>query len=247
MDAMPNAPDKHIFFFPYKRFSSSFPFEHIFKSSGNIWTCVKVLKLKNSPYDANSYLVNDSILVDVGMDAELTISELRKHIRAGKLETIILTHCHYDHSGGAGEVAAAYGAKIAIHEYDAPLLGNAHACAASLFGETAPSIVPDIMLKGGEVLGALEVIPTPGHTPGGICLYNAGSKILFSGDTVFQEGSFGRTDLYGGDARKLIESIGKLALLDVDIMYPGHGDIVAGNAGRHIKMALMMARQFSGI
>lgn len=205
---------------------------------------MQVIKLKNSPDDANAYLVDGTVLVDVGMDGQALSSELEKHIKPGRLETIILTHCHYDHSGGAGAVAAATGAKIAIHKDDALLLNNAIASASSLFGESAPSIVPDILLRGGEVFGKLEVIHTPGHTPGGICLYDAGSKTLFSGDTVFQDGSFGRTDLYGGNASQLIESIKKLSLLDVSVMYPGHGDTVINDANEQIKMSLFMASQY---
>ncbi len=207
---------------------------------------MQVIKLENSPYDANAYLVEGTVLVDVGMDGRAVISELEKHIQLKRLETIILTHCHYDHSGGAGYVAEATGAKIAIHKDDAPLLNNAIASASRLFGESAPSILPDIILSGGEVFGKLEVIHTPGHTPGGICLYDAESKTLFSGDTVFQDGSFGRTDLYGGNAAQLIESIKKLSLLDVSVMYPGHGDIVT-NANEQIKLSLLMASQYSGI
>ena len=206
-----------------------------------------VIKLRNSPYDANAYLVDGSILIDVGMDAWSVIAELKKYTQPGDLKIIILTHCHFDHSGGAGEVAEAFGAKIAIHKDDAPLLGNTQASASSLFGEKAPSIVPDILLKGGEFFGELEVIHTPGHTPGGICLYGAHSKVFFSGDTVFQDGSFGRTDLYGGSTQQLIASIEKLTHLDVNIMYPGHGDIVKKDANEQIKISLMMAKQFSDI
>ncbi len=205
---------------------------------------MQVIKLRTSLYDANAYLVDRHILIDVGMDARSMIAELGKYVQPGNLETIILTHCHYDHTGGAGEVAAAFGAKIAIHKDDAPLLGNPNASASSMFGEKALSIVPDILLKGGEFFGELEVIHTPGHTPGGICLYSARSKVLFSGDTVFQDGSFGRTDLYGGSTQQLIRSIEKLNLLDVSTMYPGHGDVVEKDASEQIKLSLMMIRQF---
>jgi hydroxyacylglutathione hydrolase len=205
---------------------------------------MKIAKLNNSPYDANAYLVDGTVLVDVGMDGSSIISELKKHILPADLEIIILTHCHYDHSGGAEEVSAATGAKIAIHRDDAPLLKDASASVSKLFGKKAPQIKPDILLKGGEFIGALEVIHTPGHTPGGICLYDKEIKILFSGDTVFQDGSFGRTDLYGGSSEKLVESIKKLTLLDVKIMYPGHGDIVSNNANEQIKLSLAMASQF---
>src|SRR5665811_606626 len=148
------------------------------------------------------------------------------------------------HSGGAGDVALATGAKIAIHKDDGELLKDSTATASKLFGKKAPEIKPDILLKGGETFGSLEVIHTPGHTPGGICLYDEATKTLFSGDTVFEDGSFGRTDLYGGNQGKLIESIRKLTLLDVRTMYPGHGDVVSNNANEQIKLSLAMASQF---
>ncbi len=195
-------------------------------------------------YDSNAYLVDGIILVDAGMDGRTVISELEKHIQPEHLETIILTHCHFDHSGGAKVVAKATGAKIAIHEADATLLKDSHASVAKLFGEKAPGFSPDILLKGGEIFDGLLVIHTPGHTPGSICLYSEDSKILFSGDTVFPEGGFGRTDFYGGNAAQLIESIKKLTTLDVSIMYPGHGDI-AESADEQIRMALMMASKYS--
>jgi len=206
---------------------------------------MNVIRLQNSPYDANAYLVDGKILVDAGMDAHSIISQLEKLIKPGELETIILTHCHFDHSGGAAQVSQAFGAKIAIHRDDAPLLNNPKGSASELFGERAPSVIPDILLSGGEIFGGCEVIHTPGHTPGGICLYSARDKALFSGDTVFPDGSFGRTDLPGGNAKKLVESIRKLTLLDVSVMYPGHEDIVTGSANEQIRMSLMLASQYS--
>ena len=207
---------------------------------------MNVVKLKNFPDDANAYLVNGNILVDVGMDGRHIISEIERYIKLDDLETIIITHCHYDHSGGAGYVALQTGAKIAIHKDDAPLLKNDRGSASHFYGMSAPNITPDILLKGGEVVGELEVIHTPGHTPGGICLFDADSRSLFSGDTVFQDGSFGRTDLFGGNAAQLVESIKKLTLLDVRVMYPGHGDIVSNNTNEQIKMSLILASQYSG-
>ncbi|TAN44146.1 MAG: MBL fold metallo-hydrolase [Candidatus Methanoperedens sp.] len=206
---------------------------------------MQVIKLQKSPYDANAYLVDGRMLVDVGMDGRAIISQLEKIIKPGELKTIILTHCHYDHSGGAVQVAKYFGAKIAIHRDDVSLLNNPRGSASELFGVKAPSIVPDIILSGGETFGELEVIHTPGHTPGGICLYSAPAKALFSGDTVFPDGSFGRTDLTGGNATKLVESIRKLTLLDVSVMYPGHEDIVKRDANEQIRMSLMMASQYS--
>jgi len=186
-----------------------------------------VIKLKNSFYDANAYLVDGKMLIDVGIDSTSIIAQLENHL-SSDLETIILTHCHFDHSGGAKEVASEFGAKIAIHMEDARLLNNPHASVAEFFGSQAPVINPDILLKGG------------------ISLYNPESRLLFTGDTVFQEGGFGRTDFYGGSAHKLIESLRKLSMLDVSIMYPGHGDIVTEDANGQIRLSLMMAEQYSG-
>jgi len=201
-------------------------------------------KTENSPYDCNAYLVDSSILIDVGMESGSIITQLKDHIKPGQLKYIILTHCHYDHSGGVVEVACAYGAKIAIHTEDASLVSNSCASASELFGKKAPLFVPDILLKGGETFGELEVIHTPGHTPGGICLFSETSKVLFSGDTVFEDGSFGRTDLFGGNSEKLIGSIRKLTSLNVMEMYPGHGDVVTKDAKGQIKLSLTMATQF---
>jgi len=117
---------------------------------------MKVIRLQNSPYDANAYLVDGKILVDAGMDAHSIISQLEKLIKPGELETIVLTHCHFDHSGGAAQVAAAFGAKIAIHRDDAPLLNNPRGSASELFGERAPSVIPDILLSGGEIFRDLK-------------------------------------------------------------------------------------------
>ena len=206
---------------------------------------MQVIKLNNSPYDANAYLVDGTILIDAGMDSGSIIAQLGKYIGPEELETIILTHCHYDHSAGAKGVAEATGAKIAIHRDDAPLLNSPRSSASDLFGMRPPEITPDILLEGGEVFGELEVLHTPGHTPGGICLYSAVSKILFSGDTVFQDGGFGRTDLHGGNTQKLIESIRKLTRLDVSIIYPGHGDTVMKDANEQIGLSLIMAEQYS--
>jgi len=88
------------------------------------------------------------------------------------------------------------------------------------------------------------VIHTPGHSPGSICLYEPGKKWLFSGDTVFAYGSFGRVDLPGGSARELIKSLEMLSRLDVENLYPGHEEVVEGDAKLHIARSLKIAKMF---
>lgn len=197
-------------------------------------------------YDANSYLINGKVLVDTGMNTKGLVAEIEKHIDIKELELIILTHCHYDHTASAQEIARLSGAKIAIHKDDAPLLKNDSVSAASMFGHRAPSVEPDMLLEDGDRIPAgngeeLEVIHTPGHTPGGICLYGAESKSLFSGDTVFPNGSIGRTDFQGGSRSQLKVSISRLVELDVRTLYPGHGEVTSDDVNEQIKLSLRMS------
>jgi len=133
---------------------------------------------------ANAYLIDETILIDAGIDpADITGYDP---------ELIILTHCHFDHTCAASAIADRTGALIAIHEQDAGLLGDDYATASVLFNEDAPQITPDILLHGGETFKSsdylLEAIHTPGHTPGSICIYESGTRSLFSGDTIFPGG-----------------------------------------------------------
>ena len=200
-------------------------------------------------YNANSYLIaaKRPILVDVGMHCELALRSIEELITPNALEYIVLTHCHYDHIVGAPELAEQTGARIAIHQHDAELLSDDHATVSNMFGVRSPSIKPDVILHGGEILDLgdveLKVIHTPGHTPGGICLYGYGSKQLFSGDTVFPNGSFGRTDLKGGDQNQLLASIKLLTTLDVETLYPGHDDVTRREVNAQIRDSLRLAEQ----
>ena len=198
-------------------------------------------------YDANSYLVNGKILIDTGMSTEGLIAAISENIDIKDLELIILTHCHYDHTASAQEIANMSGAKIAIHKDDAPLLKNDKVTASTMFGYKAPAIEPDMLLEEGDriPLGEeeeLEIIHTPGHTPGGICLYETKSKSLFSGDTVFPNGSIGRTDFEGGNRSQLTGSINKLVKLDVNTLYPGHGEVTSNDVNKQILFSLKMSK-----
>ncbi|MET1124696.1 MAG: MBL fold metallo-hydrolase [Archaeoglobaceae archaeon] len=208
---------------------------------------MRLVRIVAPPLAANCYLLIDEkvALIDVGGDAEFILNALRRYVDPKRLDYVILTHSHYDHAAAAGffkEIA-----KIAIHEAEYSLL-KAQNFASTFFGVKFKPFEPDIMLKGGEVfeLGEirLEVIHTPGHSPGSICLYEPRKKWLFSGDTVFAHGSFGRVDLPGGSARELIRSLEMLAKLDVENLYPGHEDVVEGDAKRHIEKSLRIAKMF---
>ena len=145
-----------------------------------------------------------------------------------QLKQIIVTHAHIDHVGGALKLKRLTGAPIYLNENDLPLLKMMDTQAAWL-GMRPPEIAPpDANLANGEVVGLTQypaqVLHTPGHTPGSICLYFAPLKLLVAGDTLFA-GSIGRTDLPGGNFYQIIDSINSqiLTLPDETRVFPGHG------------------------
>ncbi|MDD4873509.1 MAG: MBL fold metallo-hydrolase [Dehalococcoidales bacterium] len=181
-------------------------------------------------YEANCYIVGSEkdrsgMVIDPGDEAGRIISEI-KNLNL-QIKTIVLTHGHADHTGAAMKVKKETGAEIAVHEDDISLINN-EIISAILGFSRDKRCIPDKLLNDGDVvsIGGLNfnVIHTPGHSSGGICL--SGEGVLFSGDTLF-ENSIGRTDLPGsdGDYEIIIKSIkDKLMTLDDKItVYPGHG------------------------
>ena len=209
---------------------------------------VEVHKVSGAAFDGNVYLILDQkpILVDAGMMAAPTLRNIKKLIDPAKIEKIVLTHCHHDHSGAAPELKAATGACLLLSEKEVGAVGDDLASVAYLFGQQAPSYQVDQTLKEGMVLDTgewkLEVMETPGHSQGSLCLYEPRAKVLFSGDTVFPDGNIGRTDMYGGSTSDLVASIERLTGLDVEIMYPGHMEITGRDVKRQIEMSLRFAK-----
>jgi len=146
-----------------------------------------------------------AVVVDPGADVERIVAEAKKENL--DIETIVNTHGHGDHTAGSAALKARTGARVLIHALEAAAVPDA-----------------DVRLSGDEDLqvGAItfKVIHTPGHTPGGICLYAEGN--LFTGDTLFV-GDSGRTDLKGGHRPTLGASIRRLMTLPDDtVVWPGH-------------------------
>jgi hydroxyacylglutathione hydrolase len=208
---------------------------------------VEVHKVSGAAFDGNVYLVMDEkpILVDAGMMAGPTLKNIKKFIDPAKIEMIVLTHCHHDHSGAAPALKEATGAKLLLSEKEAGCVGDDLATVAYLFGQQAPEYRVDKSLKEGMVLDIgkwkLEVMETPGHSLGSLCLYERNEKVLFSGDTVFPDGNIGRTDMMGGNTSELVRSIERLTKLDVKTMYPGHMEITSQDVNRQIQMSLRFA------
>ena len=186
-------------------------------------------KLEVGPIMANCFVLGcedtkQAVVIDPGDDADQILLTLAKSEL--KVKYLINTHGHFDHVGANKKMKESTGAQIAVHAEDEPmLLDLSHH--ASMFGLSVDNSPPaDIYLKDGDTISfgniTFEVIHTPGHSLGGVCLYTPGH--LFVGDTLFQ-GSIGRTDLPGGDYDTLISSI-KTRLLNFDdntVVYPGHG------------------------
>lgn len=191
--------------------------------------------------DSNCYLIDD-ILVDTGTGANKNylpqkIREVGFNI--DDIAMVVNTHCHYDHTGGNYLFP---NAKIAIHKKDAPFIkiGSDPMIVGFFFGKSIRRHDVDIELKENDKIGNFEVIHTPGHTHGGISLWDG--KILISGDTVFANGDFGRLDI-GGDSREMASSLEKLSKLDVEYLFPGHGPWT-DNGKRHIELGRQMFQSY---
>jgi glyoxylase-like metal-dependent hydrolase (beta-lactamase superfamily II) len=178
----------------------------------------------------NSYIIGD-VLIDAGV-LPMAVKPYKDAIA-----TVVLTHCHFDHTAHVKEIAHMCKAKVAIHRLDAAgLLDDARSLSMH-FGSRSPVKVPEIILQEGDMIGDLRVLHTPGHTPGSICLFSEPEQLLISGDTVFTDGGFGRYDFIGGSRAELAKSIDRLSLLDVEGLFPGHGVPVETGGSGHIAAA----------
>ena len=176
-----------------------------------------------------------AVLIDPGGDADRILSVLSQHKL--KLEQIIHTHAHLDHVGATDDIHKKLGGLTGLHEDDMPLY-NHLMLQAELFGlPTPPTPTINQFLKDGTSLNfgnkTVEVIHTPGHSPGSLTFFVQDYGLL-TGDTLFF-GSVGRTDLWEGSQTTLLSSIKKklLAFPDETVVYPGHGPKTAIGMERH--------------
>jgi len=170
-------------------------------------------KIAVGPYQANCYILGsmetrEGLVIDPGDEVLRIVKEISR--QGLTICSILITHGHFDHTGGAHELKKITGAPVLIHPMDAQGLGFP---------------ADGYLEEGKEVtLGSytLKVLYTPGHSPGGVCFHAPGA--VFTGDTLFA-GSIGRTDFPGGDHQRLIDGvIRKIFSLDDSLrVYPGHG------------------------
>jgi hydroxyacylglutathione hydrolase len=188
--------------------------EHLHRVVGPVATNVHVLADPRT---------REAIAIDTAIPCLAWIADELAE-RDWSLKLIVSTHGHWDHIGDNAAVAAHTGADIAVHPLDRHRLTDPPSLSAPF---AIPPSVPAVELaEGGEVrFGSihLQVMHTPGHTEGSVCLYDADQGLLFSGDTLFQ-GGWGRVDLPGGEASAMVASLGRLLTLDDAVqVFPGHG------------------------
>jgi hydroxyacylglutathione hydrolase len=185
------------------------------------------------PLQCNCSVVGDeqtheAMVIDPGDQIEDILQILKAENL--KLKQIVITHAHIDHVGGAMKLKAATGAPILMNQNDQALLKMLDVQAAWIGMKPPGTVIVDAPASEGQVIKtgniAANVIHTPGHTEGSICLYFPEEKTLVAGDTLFA-GSIGRTDLPGGSFEKIIRSLHNqvLALPDDTEVVPGHGPL----------------------
>ena len=187
-----------------------------------------IKKLVVGALENNCFIIADEqskecFVVDPGDEPDRILDVVREN--HFKVTYVICTHAHFDHVAAVSEIKKETGAKLLIHADDLPIYRNTKEQAIAWGFDADDQPEPDGFVSEGDSLmvGGLrfEVLHTPGHSPGGICLYGHG--ILVTGDTLFA-GSVGRTDLVGGDTAALRKSFKRLMSLPAEVkVLPGHG------------------------
>jgi len=196
---------------------------------------MKIDRLILGAYETNCYILRvreaakNCLIVDTGLEAGGLIDFLQEH----KLNpaSVVFTHGHADHITGVALLRDSFpDIKVYIHKLDAEMLTGAQSNLSALSGKPFKTEPADFILEEGSYIEqagiSLRVLHTPGHTPGGICLYSKDEGIVFAGDTLFA-GSVGRTDFPGASFAQLLAGIKEklLTLPDETLVYPGHGPI----------------------
>jgi glyoxylase-like metal-dependent hydrolase (beta-lactamase superfamily II) len=205
-------------------------------------TMLDIQTISVGPIETNCYIVSENdaaIVIDPGDEAE----NILKEIGSKKVEAIILTHLHFDHITAAQELKKKTGAKIYCHKTDLKILDENLLSKSDIDGflNNELRIMNDEIQNHNSCFKIHNsILETPGHTPGGICLYLLEQKILFSGDTIFK-GAIGAVHFRGGDFSAIEDSIEKklLTLPDDTHVYPGHGaNFILGEEKENIRSFL---------
>ena len=185
------------------------------------------------PLQCNCSIIGDedtreAMVIDPGDDIQDVLAIVRKHNL--QVKQIVITHAHIDHVGGAMKLRAATGAPILLNQNDFALLTMLDLQAAWIGVSSPGEVKIDQYISQGDTVTAgplqANVLHTPGHTEGSICLYFPAEQKLVAGDTLFA-GSIGRTDLPGGSMQKILRSLHStvMSLPDETVVIPGHGPL----------------------
>lgn len=182
---------------------------------------------------SNVYVIHGEkvTLIDAGVGDEnnrLDVALEQLKLPVQNVEKVILTHNHPDHYGGLLTIQSIYSPKILAHKLDSYGLDELYPNAIKWIRDN------DVLIASQR---RLRVVHTPGHTAGSICLLDETDRLLFSGDTVFADGFFGRTDLPTGNSSELVESLRSLSELNVEFLLPGHERIVVRDASSQIRLS----------
>ena len=212
----------------------------------------------------NAYIMTGEklTLIDTGMagSGKKIVEFIRTTLKMNEheLDTIVITHQHIDHAGSALWLRNQTGARIAIHEADAPYVSGetkplgpkgATGIAFALFSPffRMMTFSPDVKLKNGDVVGTLHVLHIPGHTPGSIALFDPGQNVAFTGDIISSRS--GRVefapDAFNHDGEQMRKSLGTLVDRKFNTLFPGHGDPITGDAVRAFAEREGVARRSS--
>jgi len=196
---------------------------------------MKIDRLILGAYETNCYVLRssetakDCLIVDAGLGAGKLIKFLQEHKL--NLVAVVLTHGHIDHIAGVAALRTEFpDIKVYIHKLDAGMLAEPHTNLSAMTGEFFSIEPAEFSLEEQDVIEQagvkLSVLHTPGHTPGGICLYSEDEAIVFTDDALFAD-SIGRTDFPNGDMKQLLKAIREklFTLPDETEVYPGHGPI----------------------
>ncbi|MGY5852267.1 MAG: MBL fold metallo-hydrolase [Candidatus Thorarchaeota archaeon] len=220
-------------------------FEHI---SGPVHVLV------SRSFDSNIIYIDGGdkqVLVDAGTG--LYASNVNKSLQQlgsslDSITDVILTHSHIDHIGGVVPILENDPPKIHLHKEEADMInsGDMRLTLSDTFGVELPTINIEGVLNEGDVLSFgevdLEVIHTPGHSSGSICLHIESLGLIITGDTLFSGGSFGRVDFPTGDPAKLVQSLKRLSEMKFEIALPGHMSPMRHGAERSAALSYKYAR-----
>jgi glyoxylase-like metal-dependent hydrolase (beta-lactamase superfamily II) len=212
---------------------------------------MKVHYIMGLGFDANIFFIEAEkpILIDAGTGANTAgaMKTIEERMEPKKIDSIILTHRHIDHVGGAEELSKICDAQLyASAEEAAPLIeGDRTTTGSAMFNIPLNKLDVSVLNYGDSFdLGddKLKILHTPGHTVGSISLLHEATGSLFSGDTVFTNGGVGRWDFETGSYKQLLASIEMLKDLGPKNLYPGHGPYAEGDATGHIETSLKFLR-----